>query len=113
MKKMDWQQEFVQLCLQTMRMEDYGDKQKRVCHNRAVGKLEKLKKQIGREAEPQLRELLNHEDSRVRIYGASACMELGILPEKTVEVLRSVIVNEKDTTLKFSASMLLKQCMED
>lgn len=103
----------MELCLQTMCKEDYGDKQKRQRHNRAVSRLETLKKQRSCQDAPQLLEMLNHEDSRIRIYAASACMELDILPKETVDVLRAVIVNEKDTTLKFSASMLLKQCMED
>ena len=107
---MDVQQEFVQLCLQTMGKEDYGDRQKRLRHNRAVTKLEKLKKQLGRE---DAAKLLDHGDPRVRIYTASACLEQGFLKKEAAAALRLAAKTEKDPTLKFSASMLLKQCMED
>ena len=109
---MDWEQEFIGLCLQLQRKEDYGDKLKRRKHNAAMDKLQKLEKKMENPS-PSLEKLLDHEDSRVRNQAASVCITMGLLPEKTVQTLRDVIVNEKDTTLKMSAAMLLKQCMED
>jgi len=109
---MQWEQEFVALCLQLQRKDDYGDKQKRRKHNAAMDKLKKLEEKMENPSQG-LSRLLDHEDSRVRNQAAAACMALGLLHEKTVRTLRDVIVNEQDTTLKFSASMLLKQCMEE
>ena len=111
---MTLEQEFVSLCLQTMKKSDYSDKQKRKIHNAAADKLNQLIDQIRQmpDAEVLLKRFLSHEDSRVRIYGSLACLQLDMLYNVSARSLRRVIVEEPDPTLKASASMLLKKMIE-
>lgn len=110
MNVLEFTEEFAALCLQTMKKEDYGDRRKRRLHYAAMEQLRELARQG---TASQLESLLDHRDSRVRIQACAACREQGFLMERSVETLRDVIVHEPDTTLKFSASMLLKQYMEN
>ena len=111
---MAFSEEFVSLCFQTMHQEDYGDSGKRKVHNKAVSRIRKLVRSLAaEEAEEALGPLLDHADHRVRLYGASACREKGVLREAAVRTLREVVRREGDGTLKLAASMLLAQYQKD
>ena len=78
-------------------------------HNKAVEKLSKLKDEITViESEEILKILLLYNDSRVKINAAQFCFEKQVLIEDAINSLNEVVKTEKDTTLNFSAKMLLK-----
>ena len=53
--------------------------------------------------------LLNHKDDRVKVNAASFCLKSKILVEKSTIALKKVIDNSDDSTMCFSAKMLLKK----
>ena len=53
--------------------------------------------------------LLNHEDDRVNVSVASFCLQSGILVEQSVPKLKRIIDISDDSTICFSAKMLLQK----
>ena len=55
-----------------------------------------------------LENLLCHEDDRVKINAASLCLEMSVFVEKASLVLKNIIESSEDSTLCFSAKMILQ-----
>ena len=101
---------FIELSLQQCKKDDYADSEKVKIHNKAVGKLSKLKDEIiTSESEDMMQILLLHNDSRVKINAAQFCLEQQILIDSAKNALQEVFNKEIDLSLIFSAKQLLKQ----
>ena len=106
----DYYNLFVELSLQQCTKNDYVNKLKVKKHNAAYKKLNKLQdemmKNIGDDA---LHALLNHEDDRVKVNAASFCLHASVLIEQSVLTLKRIIADSDDSTICFSAKMLLQK----
>ena len=101
---------FVQLSLQQCTKNDYANKQKVKKHNEAAKKLNKLQDEMKQNIrEETLCMLLNHEDDRVKINAASFCLHSKVLVEQSVLTLKKIIADSDDSTICFSAKMLLQK----
>lgn len=110
----DYYNSFVDLSLQQCLKTDYVDKQKVKKHNAACYKLKKLKDEMEQHpSEDVLYALLNHEDDRVKVNAASLCLQLQILVEQTVLTLKRIIDISDDSTIRFTAKMLLQKYKYD
>lgn len=106
----DYYDLFVELSLQQCTENDYADKLKVKKHNEASKKLENLKDEMKHKAgEDVLRLLLNHEDDRVKVNAASFCLQSEVLIEQAVFTLEKIIDTSNDSTICFSAKMLLQK----
>ena len=56
----------------------------------------------------ELRQLLTHEDERVRLNAAAACLRRQLCYDEAVETLREIEARSTDGTLGLAAKMLLK-----
>ncbi len=99
---------FIQLSMQQCAKDDYANKQKVEEHNLASKKrqLQDEMKNIGRVE--ILENLLCHEDDRVKINAAALCLEMRVFIEKASLVLKNIMESSSDTTLCFSARMILQ-----
>ena len=52
--------------------------------------------------------LLIHKDNRVRINAASLCLQINVLVQKAVLTLSNIVNTSDDSTICFSAKMLLQ-----
>ena len=101
---------YVNNCLKFCTVADYGDKKKVSAHNRAQRKVRELQKEMKEEnCLEVLKELLQHNDSRVKNSAGAMCLRDNIYVEEAIISLKSVYINEQDKSLKFSAGTLLKQ----
>ena len=62
---------YIENCLKLCLQDDYIDRRKLRAHNRAMDTLAKLEAEL---TAHELRQLLTHEDERVRLNGAAACL---------------------------------------
>ena len=62
-----------------------------------------------RKSEDVLYLLLNHEDDRVKVNAASFCLQSEILINQAVLTLKKIIDVSDDSTICFSAKMLLQK----
>lgn len=100
---------FVELSLRQCTKNDYADKKKVRVHNEMSKKLLELQTEMSRsDCTEVLHKLLSHEDDRVRCNAASMCLQIGVLPEKAVLVLKKIADSSTDPTVQFSAKMLLQ-----
>ena len=99
---------FIELSLQQCKKDDYGDSKKVKLHNEATEKLTRLKMQMSDIETKEMLMLLNYNDSRVKINAAQFCFEKQVLIEDAINSLNEVVNTEKDTTLNFSAKILLE-----
>ena len=53
--------------------------------------------------------LLNHEDDRVKLNVASFCLNSEVLVEQSILTLEKIIADSDDSTMRFSANMLLQK----
>lgn len=101
---------FVKLSLQQCTKDDYADKIKVKSHNVASDKLIELQNEMSQDNnEELLLMLLNHEDDRVKVNAASFCLQFKILVEQAILTLKKVIDDSDDSTICFSAKMLLQR----
>lgn len=101
---------FVELSLQQCTKNDYANKMKVKKHNVASKKLNKLHDEMKRNgSEDILCMLLDHEDDRVKVNAASFCLQSSILVEQSVLILKKIINASDDSTICFSAKMLLQK----
>ena len=101
---------FVELSLQQCTKNDYANKLKVKKHNAASKKLNKLQDEMKQNvSEDILYVLLNHEDDRVKVNAASFCLQSEILVEQSVLTLKKIIDVSDDSTICFSAKMLLQK----
>ena len=101
---------FVELSLQGCTKNDYANKLKVKKHNAASQKLKKLQNEMKENvSEDILYVLLNHEDDRVKINAASFCLQSEILMDQAVLTLKNLIEVSDDSTICFSAKMLLQK----
>ena len=99
---------FVELSLQQCLKNDYADSEKIRRHNAASKKLLALQEEMKKNADEKvLYALLTHEDDRVKINAASFCLLLGLLIEPSVLTLKKLANDSDDSTICFSAKMLL------
>ena len=106
----DYYNLFVQLSLQLCFENDYSDKSKVKKHNKASAELGRLRDEmINFVGEETWRKLLNHSDDRVKINAVSACLKYGVLVDESFLVLKNIINNSDDSTIRFSARMLLQK----
>ena len=106
----DYYSLFVSLSLQQCTKKDYNDKNKLKLHNSASKKLSLLKDEMSENANIEiLCNLLTHDDERVRINAASLCLDKEYLVEQSILTLENIINHSDDTTLIFSAKMLLNK----
>ena len=100
---------FVELSLQQCTKNDYANKLKVKTHNVASKKLRQLQTKMKKDSsEEMLLMLLNHDDDRVKINAAFCCLQMDVLIEQTVLALKKIIDESNDSTLCFSAKMLLQ-----
>lgn len=106
----DYYQLFIDLCLQQCTKDDFSDRRKVKVHNLAINKLYKLQSEMKKtDCKGMLKMLLSHEDDRVRINSAAMCLQDNILVDDAILALRQVVDTSEDSTLSFSAEMLLKK----
>ena len=106
----DYYNLFVELSLQQCTKNDYVNKLKVKKHNEAFKKLKKLQDEMKQNmSDDVLYLLLNHEDDRVKVNAASFCLQLEILVEQAVLTLERIIDVSDDSTICFSAKMLLQK----
>ena len=106
----DYYQLFIDLCLQQCTKDDFADPQKIKAHNLAINKLYKLQSEMKKtDCKGMLKMLLSHEDDRVRLKSAAMCWQDNILVDDAILALRQVVDTSEDSTLSFSAEMLLKK----
>ena len=100
---------FVELSLQQCLKNDYADSEKIRRHNAASKNLLALQEEMKKNADEKvLYALLTHEDDRVKINAASFCLLLGLLIEPSVLTLKKLANDSGDSTICFSAKMLLE-----
>ena len=105
----DYYNLFVELSLQQCAKNDYADREKVRRNNAASKKLLVLQEKMKKNAdEDVLYALLAHEDDRVKINAASFCLQLGLLIEPSILTLKKIANDSGDSTLCFSAKILLK-----
>ena len=106
----DYRNLFIELSLQQCTKDDYTDKLKIKKHNAACKKLKILQEEMRQHIhEDVFLSLLDHEDDRVKINAAAFCLQLGILVEKSILTLKKLIDTPDDSTICFSAKMLLQK----
>ena len=106
----DYYNLFVELSLQQCTKNDYANKLKVKKHNAASKKLNKLQEEMKQNvSEDILYVLLNHEDDRVKVNAAAFCLQSEILVDQSVRSLEKVINGSADSTICFSAKMVLKK----
>ncbi|MBQ7761528.1 MAG: DUF2019 domain-containing protein [Clostridia bacterium] len=106
----DYYNLFVELSLQQCTKNDYANKLKVKKHNEASKKLNKLQNEMNQNpSEDILYMLLNHEDDRVKVNAASFCLQMEILVKQAIFVLKRIIDISDDSTICFSAKMLLQK----
>ena len=105
----DYYNLFIELSLQQCTKNDYADKLKVKLHNTVSKKIIRLKNEMKQfDSKEVLCMLLDYEDDRVKLNAASLCLEMNILREQAVAVLEKIIDLSKDSTICFSAKMLLQ-----
>lgn len=96
-------------CLST----DYTDKKKIEEHNTSAKKIWQLKDEMKSQGcLSVLDPLLEHDDDRVKINAAALCLELDVFQDKAKIVLEQIYKCSGDSTLSFSAKMLLNKIKE-
>ena len=112
----DYYNLFVELSLQQCTKNDYANKLKVKKSNAAAKKLNKLQDEmmqniskIRRISKNALFMLLNHEDDRVKVNAASFCLHASVLIEQSIRTLKRIIADSDDSTICFSAKMLLQE----
>lgn len=105
----DYYNLFVELSLKQCTKNDYANKLKVKAHNEASKKLRLLQSEMKQnDSEEILYMLLNHEDDRVKVNAASCCLQMDVLIEQAVFTLKKIIDVSQDSTICFSAKMLLQ-----
>ena len=100
---------FVDLALQLCKKSDYADKLKVKKNNAAASKLIKLQKKMRQNVDEEILDaLLNHEDDRVKVHAASFCLKINILVEQAIVTLEKIRDDSDDSTISFSAKMVLQ-----
>ena len=106
----DYYDLFVELSLQQCTKSDYANKLKVQKHNAASKKLNKLQDEMMQNiSNDTLCALLNHEDDRVKVNAASFCLKSEVLVEQSILTLKKIIADSNDSTICFSAKMLLQK----
>ena len=106
----DYYDLFVELSLQQCTKSDYANKLKVQKHNAASKKLNKLQDEMMQNiSNDTLCALLNHEDDRVKVNAASFCLKSEVLVEQSILTLKKIIDDSNDSTICFSAKMLLQK----
>lgn len=105
----DYYNLFIELSLKQCTKNDYANKLKVKAHNEASKKLRQLQDEMKQnDSEEILRMLLNHKDNRVKINAAFLCLQMNVLVDQAVLVLKKIIDVSDDSTICFSAKMLLQ-----
>lgn len=106
----DYYSEFVELSLQQCTKNSYIEKEKVKKHNIATKKLHQLQMEMRQNvSEDTLLELLHHKDDRVKINATNFCLQSKILIEQSILTLEKIIAVSNDSTICFSAKMLLEK----
>ena len=101
---------FVDLSLQQCTKNDYANKLKVEKHNIATKKLNKMQDEMMQNVSDDiLCALLKHEDDRVKVNAASFCLHSKVLVEQSILTLEKIIADSDDSTICFSAKMLLQK----
>ena len=105
----DYYNTFVDLSLQQCKKSDYADKLKVKKNNVAFKKLNSMQEEMKQNVSEEIWfALLNHKDDRVKVNAASFCLKFKILVEQAVLTLEKVKDCSDDSTISFSAKMVLK-----
>ena len=105
----DCYERFIQLSQQQCVKQDYENPSRVREHNLAFRRLQQLQAEMLQEdCTSVLKRLLSHGDPRVRIHAAAMCMRTGLLSEQARAVLEHIAACDADTTMAFSAQMLLE-----
>ena len=100
----------MELSLQQCTKNDYANKLKVTKHNEVTEKLNKMQAEMMQNiSDDTLCALLNHEDDRVKVNAASFCLRSNVLVEKSILTLEKIIADSDDSTIRFSAEMLLQE----
>lgn len=80
---------FVELSLQQCTKNDYANRLKVRAHNAAAKELRQLQAEMKQNnSEEILCRLLDHKDNRVKVNAASLCLQMNILVDQVVLVLK-------------------------
>lgn len=105
----DYYNLFVELSLQQCTKNDYANKLKVKKHNAVAKKLNKMQDEMMQNiSDDMLCMLLNHKDDRVKVNAASFCLHSKVLVEQSILTLKKIIADSDDSTICFSAKMLLE-----
>lgn len=105
----DYYSLFVELSLQQCTKNDYTNKKKVKVHNTSFKKLQRLQEEMQKtDCINILSMLLLHNDNRVKLNAASLCLKMGVLVDKAVLTLKNIIDSSDDSTICFSAKMILQ-----
>ncbi len=96
---------YVENCLKLCLMDDYAERKRVKAHNRAMDTLAKLETEL---TAHEFQQLLTHEDERVRLNAAAACLRRKIFCEEAAAVLREIEAHSDDGTLSLAAKMVLR-----
>ena len=109
----DYYNLFVEFSLQQCTKNDYANKLKIKTHNLASKKLKQLQEEMKQnDSKDILCMLLHHKDDRVKINAASLCLQMNVLVDQSVLALENIIDISDDSTICFSAKMLLHKAVE-
>lgn len=105
----DYYNLFVKFSLQQCTQYEYADESKVKSHNVASRKLRQLQNEMKHKgATDVLSKLLLYGDERVNINAAAFCLEMDVFTVQAENVLKDIIKNTGDSTIRFSAKMLLQ-----
>jgi len=96
---------YVENCLKLCLQDDYGDRKKLKAHNKAMDTLAKLETEI---TAHEFQRLLTHEDERVRLNAAAACVRRKLCYDEALAALGEIEAHSPDGTLSLAAKMVLR-----
>ena len=106
----DYYNLFVELSLQQCTKDEYTNKQRVKKHNTASKQLKQLQAEMkSNDSKEILFMLLNHKDDRVKVNAASLCLQINVLVDEAIHVLKEIIAFSNDSTICFSAKTLLQK----
>lgn len=96
---------YVGNCLKLCLQDDYGNRKKLRAHNKAMDNLAKLEAEM---TPSDFLRLLVHEDERVRLNAAAACVRRKLCYDEAVATPEEVEAHSPDGTLSLAAKMVLR-----
>jgi len=108
---MDYDDTFVKLCEQLCSKDTYSDESKVKAHNSAMKELAKLQNDMRNTDNGSVDvygQLLVHKNDMVKLTAAAQCIQVGILKQKSIKILKRLSRDSQDSICRFDAEMILK-----